>query len=87
MGDFVETAVIDSEAERTVLLDKKDGWASGRLRRTDELIVEVLVEELPKRQLLDFGEGIYRTVRKSSVIHKVDMVVMGASRRKGRTHS
>ena len=35
----------------------KDRWASGRLRRTDELIAEVLVQELPKSQLFDFGEG------------------------------
>jgi len=47
--------------------------------RTDELIVEVHV---PKSQLFDFGEGVYRTVRRSSVVHKVDMVVMG--RRGGR---
>jgi len=54
-----------------------------RVRRADELIVEVHV---PKSQLFDFGEGVYRTVRRSSVVHEVDMVVM-ASRRKGSTLS
>jgi len=63
--------------ERTVLLpDKKDGWARGRLRRTDELIVEVLVQELSKGQLFETPE---RTVR-SSVVHKVDMMVVGVVR-------
>jgi len=71
-GDLVETGVIDSEAERTIgLLDKKGRWGSGKLRRTDELMVEVLGQELLKSQLFDFGEGLYRTVRKSSVVHKV----------------
>jgi len=42
-----------------LLLDKKDRWGNGRLRRTDELIVEVLVQELLKSQMFDFGEGIY----------------------------
>ena len=49
--------VIYSEVERTVLLpDKKDAWASGRLRRTDELVVEVLVQELSKGQLFETSE-------------------------------
>jgi len=52
----------------------------------DELIVKVLVQELSKSQLSDLGEGVYRTVR-SSVAHKVDMVIVGASRRKGSTLS
>ena len=74
--------VIYSEVERTVLLpDKKDGWASGRLRRTDELVVEVLVQELSKGQLFETSEGSVR----SSVVYKVEMVVVGASRRKGST--
>jgi len=48
---------------RTVIPDKKDGWANGRLGRTDELIVEVPVV------VRDVGEGVYRTVQ-SSVVHK-----------------
>jgi len=73
--------VIYSEVERTVLLpDKKDGWASGRLRRTNKLIVEVLVQELSKGQLFETSE-------RESIGHKVDMVVVGASRRKGSTLS
>jgi len=62
----------------------KDRWASGRLRRTDELIAEVLVQELPKSQLFDSEReyiGPYGGVY--SVVHKVDMVVEGASRRRG----
>jgi hypothetical protein len=45
----IPIAVIDSEAE------KKDGWASGRLGRRGELIIEVLVQEPPRSQLFDFG--------------------------------
>jgi len=60
LGDFVATAIIYSETERTVLHDRRDGWASGRLRRTGEPVVEVLVQELPKSQLSDFREfGAY----------------------------
>jgi hypothetical protein len=71
-GEFVETAVINSEAEGAVLvLDKKNGWASGRLGRRDELVVEVLVQEFPKGQLFGFGAGVYRTVW-SSIVYKVD---------------
>jgi len=46
-----------------------------------------LVQKLLKSQLFDFREGVYWTLRRSSVIHKVDMVVVGASRRKGSTLS
>jgi len=62
--------------QRTILPDKKDGWASGRPRRTGELVVEVLVQELLKGQLFDFREGV-RSVRRSRVVQKVDMVVVG----------
>ena len=79
-------AVIYSEVERTVLLiDKTDGWASGRLRRTGEVIVEVLVQELSKGHLFETSER--ESIGPSGVVWsiRVDMAVVGASRRKGST--
>jgi len=61
-GDFVESTVIYSGVKRTVLLHKRTGRPMEERARTDELIVKVHVQELPKCQLFDFGEGAYRTV-------------------------
>ena len=49
--------------------------------------MEEIVQELPKSRLFDFGEGVYRIVRRSSVVHMVDMVVVGVPRRNGSTLS
>jgi hypothetical protein len=52
LGNLVETV-------RRGLVLLLEGCVSGRLGRIGGLILEALVQELPKRQLLDFGEGVY----------------------------
>jgi hypothetical protein len=81
LGDSVETAVVDREAKRSVLLlDEKDRGAGRGLRGSNEVIGEVLVYEQTKGGLLDLGEGVNRPEGGSRAVFQLDFVVVRTAR-------
>jgi len=60
--EFVETAIVNAEAEGSILLfDEKDGCPMWRTGRSDETIPQVLIHELAERLLLNRRESVHPT--------------------------
>jgi len=59
---FVETAIVNAEAEGSILLfDEKDGHPMRRTGRADETVPQVLIHELAERLLLNRRERVHLT--------------------------
>ena len=84
LGDFVQSAIIDTEPKRTVLLlSEDDRRTSRRLRRANEAFGEVFVDKFLYELELSFGLFVERTIRCNGARFEIDLVIVQSSRRKG----
>src|SRR6202012_26820 len=81
-GNLVNTAIIDAEAKRTVLLLREDDRsASGRLRGADETLGQVFVDKIFDGLEFFLGLFVNRTIGRSGTGFEFNLVIVRASDR------
>ena len=82
LGDFVESAIIHTETERSVLLlsenDRRTGW---RLRGSNKTFGEVFIDEILDDLEFGFGLLVDRAVRRSGAGFEINSMIVRSSRR------
>ena len=57
--DLVETSEINAELEGAIFFADEENWSyMGRRRLLDKAIIEVFIEEVPKRSLFGWEKGV-----------------------------
>jgi len=74
--DSVKAVPVDTKAKGSILLDKEDGSATGRLQGPDEVMHKVLLKKFPKGSRLDFRKIVNWTKGWSFTSFEFDMMAI-----------